>query len=103
MAYGLQDGVFTLDTYVTREGAQEHIVISLDFGHSEIRAMLDQAIRSRGRRSVRANGALTIRAIGERRLPEPPIDWEGPPAPEYRESDPEAFDEMIRQDQEGRS
>jgi hypothetical protein len=30
-------------------------------------------------------------------------DWEGPQSPEYSESDPEAYAEMVRQDQEGRS
>ena len=67
-----------------------------------------RASRSRGRRSTRASGALTIRAQGERQAPLPRIstrdeDWEGPAQPEYRESDPEAYDEMVRQDQEGKS
>lgn len=29
-------------------------------------------------------------------------DWEGPPQPEYSEHDDEAFDEMVRDDMEGR-
>jgi hypothetical protein len=66
MAYQLQDGVFSLDTYVTQDGENAHVVISLDLGHSEIREMLAQAITSRGRQSRRANGALVIRAIGAR-------------------------------------
>jgi len=32
-----------------------------------------------------------------------PDDWEGPPQPEYSERDDEAYDEMVRQDLEGRS
>jgi len=67
MAYQLQDGVFSLDTYVTHDGETAHVVISLDLGHSEIREMLGQAITSRGRQSRRANGALVVRAIGARR------------------------------------
>jgi hypothetical protein len=27
-----------------------------------------------------------------------PDDWEGPPTPEYREDDDEAYDEMVRDD-----
>jgi hypothetical protein len=106
MAYSLTNGVFSLDTFVTVQGQSEHIVLSLDLGHSEIRAMVHQAINSRGRRSSRANGALVIRAQGERRLPAMPApedDWEGPQAPEYAERDDEAHDEMVRQDQEGKS
>ena len=108
MTHSLTNGVFSLDTFVTVDGQAEHIVLSLDLGHSEIRAMVFQASRSRGRRSTRASGALTIRAQGERQAPLPRIstrdeDWEGPAQPEYRESDPEAYDEMVRQDQEGKS
>lgn len=32
-----------------------------------------------------------------------PDDWEGPPRPEFSESAPEAYDEMVRQDMEGKS
>lgn len=108
MAYSLTNGVFSLDTFVTVEGFAEHIVLSLDLGHSEIRAMVNQAVNSRGRRSSRANGALVIRAQGERPAPLPRIstndaDWEGPAQPEYSERDDEAHDEMVRQDLEGRT
>ena len=98
MAYRLQDGVFSLDTFVTHQDQSEHIVLSLDLGHSEIRAMVAQAISSRGRRSSRANGALVIRATGERRITAAPTQ-----IPEYSEVDDEAYDEMVRQDQEGKS
>lgn len=108
MAYSLTNGVFSLDTFVTYQGQNEHIVLSLDLGHSEIRAMVQQAINSRGRRSTRASGALTIRAQGERRTAPQGIstnddDWEGPAQPEYSETNDEAHDEMVREDLEGKS
>lgn len=109
MSYQLQNGVFSLDTYVTRSGRTEHIVISLDLGHSEIAEMLSQAINSKGRQARRANGALTIRAVGQRQLsdtpapPDPADDWEGPQHPEYPEHDQEALDEMEREDAAGKS
>lgn len=31
----------------------------------------------------------------------PDDDWEGPPQPEYSEYDPEAYDEMVREDRAG--
>ncbi len=79
-------GVYGLS--LIRSLATYHDIHSHAFGRGTEARQLSGDLQSRLRVLIAAQEAAVS-------------DWEGPQPPEYRESDPEAYDEMVRQDGQG--
>jgi hypothetical protein len=59
----ISNGKWIYKTVVTRSGRSRYVTVTCDLNHPEIQAMIDAAVSSEYRKSVRANGALKVEVV----------------------------------------